>query len=44
MTLETWRHDLGYAWRSLIERPAYAFVVILTLALGIDPAVALRHE
>ncbi|HEY6985606.1 MAG TPA: ABC transporter permease [Rhodanobacteraceae bacterium] len=37
----TLRHDFRFAIRSLIERPAYALVTILTLALGIGANTAI---
>ncbi|HKE49566.1 MAG TPA: ABC transporter permease, partial [Rhodanobacteraceae bacterium] len=41
MRLDTLRHDLAYALRSLVERPGYALVVVLTLALGIGANTAI---
>src|SRR6266850_906215 len=35
MLLDIFVHDLRYAVRSLLQRPGFAFAVVLTLALGI---------
>jgi putative ABC transport system permease protein len=39
--METLRQDLKFAARSLRERPSFAFMVIVTLALGIGAATAI---
>jgi predicted permease len=41
MRLDTLRHDFTFALRSLAERPGYALIVILTLALGIGANTAI---
>ena len=39
--IEDLRQDLHFAWRSLIRRPAFAVVAVLTLAIGIGATTAL---
>jgi putative ABC transport system permease protein len=35
MRLDAWAGDLRYAWRNVVRRPAFAALVVMTLALGI---------
>ncbi len=39
--IEDLRQDLHFAWRSLIRRPAFTVVAVLTLAIGIGATTAL---
>ncbi len=34
MGLDTWEHDLRYALRRLLRKPAFSLLVVLTLGLG----------
>ena len=35
MSLDLWWEDLRFAWRTMLRRPAFATLVVITLALGI---------
>ncbi|MEM1178230.1 MAG: ABC transporter permease [Acidobacteriota bacterium] len=39
--MEDFRHDLIHAWRSVVRRPGFAAIVVLTLAIGLGASAAM---